>query len=276
MHPDLFSIGGFVVHTYGVCIAVGFLLSLLLCMRLRKHAGMTKDQVSDVCIIAIVSGFLGARLLYILLHWESLNHAFAELFNFRKPGFVFYGGFILAILCVMFYAKRKGISILALLDVLGPAIALAHAFGRIGCLMAGCCFGAPAPSWAVPFATVFPPKSMPALAHPALSGSSLPLYPTQILECVLNLIVCLALCLILKKTKRRGVSAGLYLLGYAVMRFLLELLRGDVRGDHTITFTGLSPSQNIALFLMLPAGLAVLVYAFSGRNEEKADHGETR
>lgn len=274
MHPDLFSIGGFVIHTYGVCIAVGFLLSLLLCMRLRKYAGMTKDQVSDVCIIAILTGFLGARLLYILLHWESLDHAFSELFNFRKPGFVFYGGFILAILCVMLYARRKGIGVLALLDILGPSIALAHAFGRVGCLMAGCCFGAPAPAWAAPFATVFPAGSMPALAHPSFSGKSLPLHSTQILECGLNLLICAGLCLVLKKTNRRGVSAGLYLVCYAAMRFCVEMLRGDVRGDHTITFTGLSPSQNIALFLMLPAGLAVLVYALSNRNKEKTVHGE--
>lgn len=259
MNQIAFTIGSKPIHWYGVCIAVGFLLATGLMLWKRSYAKMTKDQIFDIAMLAIFTGILGARIFYVVQFWDKnfAGHPFVEVFRIDKGGLVFYGGFICAFTTMCVYAKLKKLSPLRILDLTSPAIALGHAFGRIGCFMQGCCFGKLAAK-GFPGSVVYPMGSAPANRYPDfLNGmNSLPLYPVQIYECVLNLLLCAGLTWFIGKNNKPGRVASLYITAYAMIRFTLEFFRGD----HRDSFLGMTPSQNVALFLMLPLGLALFFF----------------
>ena len=144
-------------------------------------------------------------------------------------------------------------------------MALAHAFGRISCFMQGCCFGKPAPN-GFPLAVQFPQGSPAAYRYPSLlTGGSEPVYPVQLFESAGNLLMCAVLLLLLRKRKYAGTVGGVYLILYGVMRFLIEFMRGD----HTDSILGLTPSQFIAVVLAIPGGVIVYLVARKlGRSKE--------
>lgn len=254
MHPIAFEIFGREIHWYGICIALGFLAATSLLLWKRKHAEMTAEQIFDTAMIALFTGILGARIFYVVQYWNE-HSGFWWVFRIDKGGLVFYGGFLLAFCSVLFYAKRRGISFRALLDIMAPAIALAHAFGRIGCFLQGCCFGLPVPQNSIlpcvrfPWTLNFPPEYF------CPDGRTCPLHPTQLYESCGNLILCILLLLFFKFFRKKGGIAGAYLILYAILRFLLEFFRGD----NPKVFLDMTPSQLIAIFLMIPAGLALLL-----------------
>ena len=279
MYPIAFSIDSFAVHWYGVLIGIGFLVSFFLLLKLRKYADLTVDQVYNISMIALFAGMIGARLFYVVQFWDQFRgRGLLAILNVHEGGIVFYGGFILAFTAECLYAKwpsvrhmlglkekksddgaepRKNISLLALLDVLGPAMALAHAFGRIGCFMQGCCFGKPAPN-GFPLAVTFPKGALAAARYPSvLTDGSVPVYPVQLFESAGNILMCGILLLLLRNRKYAGMIGGVYLILYGVMRFLLEFMRGD----HTDSILGLTPSQFIAVAVAIPAGIVVCAMA---------------
>jgi len=259
MYPILFTVFGKEIHFYGVCIAVGFLAATWLMVWKRRRAGMSADQIFDLAMIALFSGIIGARALHVIQNWDSQN-GFWWIFRIDKGGLVFYGGFILAILCVIAYARKKKISIPAMLDVTAPAIAIAHAFGRLGCFLQGCCFGgrARADAW---YTVRFPlnpdPGRFPRELHLPDGLTTCPLYAVQLWESMANVLICAGLLLVFNRFRRPGQIAGIYLIVYAAVRFALEFFRGD----NPEIFLGLTTSQTIALFLMIPAGAVLLVMA---------------
>jgi len=289
MYPIAFTIGSFAVHWYGVFIGIGFLVSFGLLMKLKKYASLTTDQVYNISMIALFAGVIGARLFYVIQFRDQFSgRGLFAILNVHEGGLVFYGGFILAFTAECIYAKwptvrhilglkekkpagdggdrpRRDISLLALLDVLGPAMALAHAFGRISCFMQGCCFGKPAPN-GFPLAVQFPQGSPAAYRYPSLlTGGSEPVYPVQLFESAGNLLMCAILLLLLRKRKYAGTVGGVYLILYGVMRFLIEFMRGD----HTDSILGLTPSQFIAVALAIPGGVIVYLVACKlGRKNE--------
>ena len=294
MYPIAFHIGNFAVHWYGIFIGIGFLVAFGLLMRIKAYAGLTSDQIYNIAMIALFAGVIGARIFYVVQFWEQFSgRGLLAILNVHEGGLVFYGGFILAFTAECIYAKwptvrrllgmkekqpadgsgpRKDISILALLDILGPAMALAHAFGRISCFMQGCCFGRPAPQ-GFPFAVCFPEHSPAAYRYPSLlAGGSEPVFPVQLFESAGNILMCAVLLLLLRKRKYAGTVGGVYLILYGVMRFLIEFMRGD----HTDSILGLTPSQFIAVAIAIPGGIIVTCVARSlGRKQEKKHAGES-
>lgn len=257
MHPILVNIFGININFYGVCIALGFLCAVIVMQYKRKRANMTRDQIFDLALIAIATGIIGARLLHVIQNWES-GSGFLWIFRIDKGGLVFYGGFILAIICVCIYARKKKISMPALLDVTSPAIAIGHAFGRLGCFMQGCCFGKEAPegTWGTVRYAIKPGSSIdPRLFQP--DGMTKALYPTQIWESLANLILCAVLIFLCKKFRKPGQIAGIYLITYAIIRFTIEFYRGD----NPELLLGLTTSQAIAILLMIPVGFLLLLIA---------------
>lgn len=260
-----FHLFGFPVHYYGICIAVGFMMTLAILQWKKDYAKMTTDQIFDISFIAIFCGIVGARIFYVIQFWHEFSANPLMAFRIDKGGLVFYGGFILAVICLVTYSKIKKVSVPLMLDLFSPAIAMGHAFGRIGCFLQGCCYGKVCDA---PFAVVYPQGSGPAHGHPdILSGNSLPLYPVQLFESAANFILCGILLLLLKRFKP-GQVAGIYLMSYAILRFCTEFMRGD----HKDSIAGLTPSQFIALVIMLPAGLALFIYfgKKKGETDEKA------
>ena len=263
MHQIAFTLFSHPIHWYGVCIAAGFLLATGLMLKLRRYAGMSRDHVFDIAMLSIFSGIIGARLFFVIQFWNEqfAGRPFSAVFRVDKGGIVFYGGFIAAFAVLCIYAFRKKLSIRLILDLAAPAIALGHAFGRLGCFMQGCCFGRCAPE-NFPGAVRFPAGSMPFYRYPGPDGlHSLPLYPVQLYECALNLLLSAFLVFLLRRNRKPGRVAAIYLIAYAAIRFTIEFFRGD----HTDSFLNMTPSQNIALFVMLPLG--ILVYFLFPRGE---------
>ena len=292
MYPIAFHIGSFAVHWYGIFIGIGFLASFCLLLKLKRYASLTTDQIYNISMIALFAGVIGARIFYVVQFWDQFRgRGILAILNVHEGGLVFYGGFILAFIAECLYAKwptvrrllglkekksadgsepRKDISILALLDVLGPAMALAHAFGRISCFMQGCCFGKPAPN-GFPLAVQFPAGSPAAYRYPSiLTDGSEPVFPVQLFESAGNVLMCIILLLLLRKRKYAGTIGGIYLILYGVMRFLIEFMRGD----HTDSILGLTPSQFIAVAIAIPGGIIVYLTARRLGRRQETKHAE--
>ena len=261
MHPEAFVIFGLSIKWYGVMAALDFMAVMLLAQRNRKHADISKEQVSDIIFVALIAGIIGARGLYVIRFWNNqFANNWADIIRIDKGGQIFYGGFILATIAIIIYCKKKKLSVLRVLDILAPGVALGQAFGRIGCLMNGCCFGK---TCDLPWGIKFPEGSMPWNKY-----SDALLHPVQIYESLENLILAGILFFMIRFLKP-GQTAALFLTAYGVMRFLNEMFRGDhLAVDITSGFT---PAQVKGL-LLIPVGVIcflILQYKKKERHENK-------
>lgn len=249
MHNDLFTIGKLTVHGYGLMIAIGVVLALFLSLYRAKRRGLNADAVESIVLLALVFGFLGAKILFVIVNFKDFLASPVSLLG--SEGFVVYGGIVLGVVAVYIYCRRKKISFLAYFDLLVPAVALAQGFGRIGCFLSGCCYGAPTDSF---LGIVFPAGSM------APAGVSL--WPTQLFSAGGDLLLCGILLLYAKKDRRPGNVGALYLLLYAIGRFIIEIFRADARGS----VGALSTSQFISIFIVI---LAVGLFVWNKKQAEK-------
>lgn len=254
MKTDLFKIGGLTVHGYGFMIALGFILAMILGEYRAKKLGLKDESVIDIAIIAGLTGFAGAKLLFIIVEFDSFIKNPKEVLG--SSGFVVYGGIIAGVLCSMLYCKIKKINFLEYFDLIMPEIALAQGFGRIGCYLAGCCYGRVTDS---AFGVIFPAGSQ--------APAGVKLIPTQLISAganIIHMIILIAVAhfigyTIRKKDVRKLVlPAGgigyLYMILYGIGRFLIEFLRNDYRGEIGI----LSTSQFISIFF-IAAGVVLLI-----------------
>jgi len=227
MHPILLKLGSFTVYSYGVMVAVGFCLAAFLACARASKFGMSRDAALDVLIFALASGIAGARILYILLNLGYYRANPAEILNLSKGGLVWYGGFAAALLASIWFIRRKGLDFWSVSDLLAPYIALAQAFGRIGCYLNGCCYGVAA-SHGFPFYG----------RHPA-----------QIYSAILLLII---FAVLFRWQGARRFSGEIFL-GYCALysckRFFIEFLRGD----NSRIILGLTMSQLISAAVLLAA-----------------------
>ena len=250
MYPRLFELGPITVYTYGVLLAAAYLLGLKLAMVRAKARGLDDARVLDLGIYIIISALVGAKLLLLVTDFHTFTSDPKELLTLARSGGVFYGGLILAVIVALWYIRKIGLPLWTTCDVFAPGIALGHVVGRFGCLFAGCCFGKPTTRpWGITFTDPFAAANV---------GTPLgvPLHPTQLYEAGAEFII----LMVLLSTERKGRPfAGrtfwLYMLLYAVSRFIIEFFRGDERGNVGI----FSTSQFISL-LLFPLAIAMLVY----------------
>lgn len=241
MFPYLPEIFGFKIPTYGLMTALGYAAAIYYCVKNREYLGVSKALLSDIIFYLILGALIGAKIFYIFFNWDSFWAS--TLIEKLRFGFVFYGGFIGALVSGFLFLKNKNLTLIKTTDFFAPALALGHAIGRIGCFLAGCCYGKPTNSFlGVSFDN--PDTLVPQhLQHTHL-------YPTQLFESFANFILFFILVKIYKTQKQDGKTTLVYIMGYALMRFLIEFFRGDERGG---TFLGLFPSQLIALILFCAA-----------------------
>ena len=248
MYNDLFSLFGFTVHGYGLMIGLGIVASLVLNWRRARVRGQSEDDVTSLTVWVLLGGFLGAKILFLLTRLpEFLRHPGAFL---GGGGYVVYGGLLGALPVLLLWCRKKGFSPLAWMDLVLPGVALAQSFGRIGCFLAGCCYGRPTGS---PLGVIFPAGS--------LAPAGVPLLPTQLFSSAGDLLLCGALLLAERRDKRAGGTLGRYLLLYGIGRFLIEFLRSDERGSVGM----LSTSQFLSLFAV---AAGILLLARIGRKKE--------
>lgn len=243
MKNELFSIGPFTVYGYGLMIAIGIIAAYLTGEYRAKKHNLDSDQIFSIVIWAVVGGLLGAKILYIITQIKEIA-ANPRLLLDVTDGFVVYGGIIGGILAGCLYCYIKKTDFWKYFDLVMPSVALAQGFGRIGCLLAGCCYGRETNSI---FSITFQNSDF-APNHVAL-------IPTQIYSSVLDFLHFGILLYIARHKKKDGQVAACYLIFYSIGRFVLEFFRGDlIRGSVGM----LSTSQFISLFILV-AGILILV-----------------
>jgi len=258
MHPVLFKIGPITIHTYGFLFASGILLGILLSLRLAKRENIDTKKMADMLFYVVLIALVGAKIfLFVTELGHYLKHP-DQIKYLITSGGTFYGGLIFAILFALWYMKRKGMDARAVGDAAAPAIALGHFFGRMGCFSAGCCYGRAAGEscLGVTFSNLY------AHNHTGVPLNT-PLFPTQLMEAVLNLLNFIFLLLVFRRRRFKGQVLLLYVFNYAVIRFVVEYFRGDadrgyVFGSSAAPFTSLSVPQLISL-----VGIVIAVVFYS-------------
>lgn len=244
MKNELFSVGPFTVYGYGLMIAIGIIAAYLTGEYRAKKYKLDADKVFYIVIWAVVGGLLGAKILYMITQIKEII-ANPKLLLDVTDGFVVYGGIIGGILSAMLYCRIKKLPFLKYFDLLIPSVALAQGFGRIGCFLAGCCYGKETQS------------AIGITFHDsAYAPNGVSLLPTQLISSGLNFLHFFVLVWLTKRKKGDGQIAGLYLVFYSVGRFILEFFRGDlIRGS----VGSLSTSQFIAIFICLAGVILIAV-----------------
>jgi len=247
MHPVLINIGKIHIYSYGLMIAIGILVGLFLARRQAAREGIDPNKIIDIAFYALVAALIGSRLLFVLTNFGEYTDNPLDILKIWEGGLVFYGGLIPAVAVAIWYIKRANLPLWQVTDIFAPSIAIGHAFGRIGCFLAGCCYGTPSSlPWAVTFAD---PRS--------LAPQGIPLHPTQLYSS-LGLFAIFAFLVFLRRKKTfQGEILWSYTLVYSIFRFFIEFLRGDPRGSF---FGGLlSSAQTIGIVL---AGISVIMLLY--------------
>jgi phosphatidylglycerol:prolipoprotein diacylglycerol transferase len=243
--PDLWQVGPFTVKSYGVCMALAFLLVVWLARRAasgspRALVPMDGPALADWAVWALAGGILGGRLSYVAAHWELYAAHPLELFAIWEGGLIWYGGFAGGLLGTWLFLRRRRCGFLRGVDQVIPFVAFGHAIGRIGCFLNGCCYGTPSSSWCGVW--------MPGIEQRVI--------PTQLIESV----GLAALYLLLRRLqtpqrlRRPGQLFGVYLIGYGLLRWIVELWRAD----QPVAWAGVTIQQVISLGLLL-TGVSLLL-----------------
>ncbi|MBN8577858.1 MAG: prolipoprotein diacylglyceryl transferase [Cytophagales bacterium] len=254
MHPVLFKLGSFTIYTYGFCIALGALLGFTYMYRQgKKQYGLTFDQSNNLFILLVVGGVVGGKLFMI---FEDPALYFSQPKKlFSGSGFVFYGSLLTTIPIMLWYFKKVKVPVVGMLDIMAAVTCIVHGFGRVGCFMAGCCYGLPTDS----FLSVM-------FSDPMCQAEPLhtPLYPTQLLEATFIFSILIALLILKKRKQFDGQLFLIYLMVYAIGRAVLEMFRGDIERGFLIDNV-LSNSQFISILVV---SVALYFYIRLNRNKK--------
>jgi len=246
MHPILFRIGPFSLHTYGLFIATGVLLAIALAARGARREGVDPQKMLDLGFYLLVASIIGSRLLFVLIFYRDYLPRPWSIFKLWEGGLVFYGGFALALPIGIWYLRRHDLPLWRTADLWAAPLSLGHALGRIGCFAAGCCYGRPTSlPWGITFSD---PQSLAILG--------VPLHPVQLYEAFSNFLLFLFLSLFGRFRRFEGQIFWLYVLLYSAIRFLVEFYRGDARGFILPPY--LSISQGVSI-LLAAASLIMLL-----------------
>ena len=246
MSPS-FEFLGHDISFYGIFALVGGCLALLVALARCPRRGITRQDMFFAALYGAIGLLVGGKLLYLLVSLPAVvaaaRESFGLLLHYLTSGFVWYGGLFGLIGGMAIYCRQYKLRFLPLLDTAIVSVPLAHAFGRLGCLSAGCCYGCP---YDGPGHIVF--------QHSEIAPNGVPLFPSQPLEAICNLLLFVALLLYARRTRPTGRVTGIYLLSYAVIRFVLEFWRGDPERG---VFLGISTSQLISI-LLVPIALILI------------------
>jgi phosphatidylglycerol:prolipoprotein diacylglycerol transferase len=248
--PRLFHIGDFSMPTYGLLVATGVLVGLWISVRNSQRQGINPDKAWNLGILVVLSGIVGAKILYILVDLGYYTSHPAEIFSLStmQAGGVFSGGLLAALVAATWYVRKNRMPVLATCDAFAPGLALGHAIGRVGCFAAGCCWGKPTTHfWGITFTSDLAHRWVGTPLYQALE-------PTQLFESAVELANFFLLSWLIKRKKFDGQVIGAYLFLYGFARYFLEFLRDDPgRGE---VFGGLmTGTQLIAIFLVIAGGL---------------------
>lgn len=238
MYPVLIQFGFFKIFTYGLFVASGFFVAILLASNQARKEGVDQQQILDLCFYILVSSIVGARVLYVIVEYKYFMDRPLDILKFWNGGLVFYGGLIGAVSVSIYYLKKNNLPLWKVADIMAPSVAIGQSIGRWGCFFAGCCYGVRTD---VPWAIVFTdPRSLAPL--------NVPLHPTQIYDSLNTLLIYLFLVWLRKRKSFNGQVFWVYGILYSIGRFIVEIYRGDDRGYAVSGI--LSTSQFIGIFTL--------------------------
>lgn len=250
MYNELFSIGPVTIYGYGLMITLGIIAAYFNTERLAKKAGLDPEPIFNILIIGVSFGILGAKLLYYITIIDKIIANPRLLLNLTE-GFVVYGGIILGIVSAALYCRKKELAFLKYLDCAAPSIAVAQGFGRIGCFLAGCCYGV---AMDCPISITF--------TNSASAPNNVPLFPSQLISSAFDFVHFFLLCSLFKHNRQPGKVGAFYLIFYSIGRFIIEFFRGDLERGSVGT---LSTSQFISVFVAI---VGIVMVVFLSRKEK--------
>jgi len=248
MHPELFSIGDFKIHTYGLMIMIGAIFGFLyLSHSSKKELGIDQEKVQNLAVLIISAAFIGGKLLFYLENpsyyfssWDAMRR------NFRT-GFVFYGSLLFAVPVVVWFFKKEKWPLWPMMDRIAITACIIHSMGRMGCFFAGCCYGIPTDmAWGITFTD----------AHSQAEPLNTPLHPTQLYSSFMILSILMILVMLKRQQRFAGQLFFVYVILYAVGRGIIEIFRGDEARGYIIDGI-LSHSQFISIIVI---GITLFVY----------------
>lgn len=267
MYPEIIQIGSFPINTYGVFLAIAFLCAILITVRLAARDGLPRERIYDLSLWMLLASLVGSKILMLFTEPEYRENPLQLIsLDFLRSGGVFYGGLIGAVLAGYLLMKRYKLPWWKTADACAPGIAIGNFFGRQGCFAAGCCWGKPTTlPWGVKFTeSGHQITGVPIDTH---------LHPTQLYESFAMLLVFLFLLWLHKRKRFSGQVILAYAVLYSVIRFAIEFVRDDPRGDvlGLTTLTGLSTSQLISIVVGLTALIVLVVRRRRAQQVEKTD-----
>ncbi len=221
MFPILFKIGPITVHTYGFMMALGVVMGFWFLYLQSKKQGLPASRLLDMAFYTIIISLVGAKIVLFVSHFSYYLQYPGELFTLARSGGIFQGGLVFGTLFALWYFRKHHIPTWKAADIIGPALALGHGFGRIGCFAAGCCYGR---ACAMPWGVSFHSKYSHNLTGIPIYTS---LHPTQLYESALNFLNFVILFVLLKRKTFDGQVFSLYIINYSVIRYFVEFYRGD-------------------------------------------------
>ncbi|MDD5432204.1 MAG: prolipoprotein diacylglyceryl transferase [Candidatus Omnitrophica bacterium] len=238
MFPEICTIGPFTLYSFGLMLVLAFLVSASLASIEAKREKIDPDVIFNVCFVGFIFGVLGSRIFYVIANFKFYLNNPLEIFMLNHGGMAWFGGLILGSFASVIYIKKKKLSLLKILDLIAPFIALAQAIGRIGCLLNGCCYGKVGFGFGIYFKV-----------HDAV------LIPTQLYSSLALLLIYFILRFLQNKPHKTGLIFFVYLLLYSVKRFSIEFLRDD----NARIISGLTLFQllSIAVFCIAIAGIII-------------------
>jgi len=218
MIPDLFSFGPLTVRSYGVMLAIAFILSFFVTVRRGEKLGFDPKIVADLALTVSVSAIIISRMFYVASHWDMYSSNLLSMFAIWQGGLTQYGGMVGGVIAGVIFVRVKRLSFSQISDMCTPALALGVGIGRLGCFLKGCCFGLPAP--ACPIAVSFRPDSLAG----AVFGN-LPLLPTQLFASITALIMFVFTYRVLVWRGRPGALFWLFVFLHSPARFVISCMR---------------------------------------------------
>ncbi|MFQ5789428.1 MAG: prolipoprotein diacylglyceryl transferase [Acidobacteriota bacterium] len=237
-----------ILHTYGLLLALGFLLALKLAAVRGKNQGVDTHLVLDLGLYILISALLGAKLLLLMVDWRHYQH---DPLSLLRSGGVFYGGLVAAVVTALWFFRKHHLAPWHMTDILAPSIAFGHGIGRLGCFSAGCCYGKPTSvAWGITFTDEY---AREIVGVPL----GIPLHPTQLYEAGAEFAIFAVLLFLTPRKRFDGQIFWTYAALYAVARFAIEFFRGDPRGF--LFESTLSTSQLISIAVLAAASVALVL-----------------
>lgn len=258
MYNDILTIGPITIHSYGVLIVIGIFAALFIGEARAKKRNLNPDEIYNLTMCCALMGFLGAKLLFCIVEWRAFVRDPLSLL--KSNGFVVYGGIIMGVLAGYLWCRLRKLVFLDYFDIVLPSVAVAQGFGRLGCFMAGCCYGRETDS---AFGIVFHNSNY--------APNGVRLIPTQLISAAGMFVIAGLLFLYARKPRKQGTVGFLYLILYSTGRFCVEFLRNDYRGEIGI----LSTSQFISIFIFAMGIIGFAWMSVKADREDKSDESAT-